>query len=189
MANDAATMPAALAEMASVLRDKAQEVGRKTALKVAGRAAGRVRDQILRQVGVAEWPPLSPPYKARKAALGLDERILRATGEYAASIVPRVDEENRQYVVAPADRPHRDQRLSKSDATLSQSGEWLEYGTVNADGTVRMPARPHWRPVITDMVENMEAHKKEFAAQYWEGIVPLLVERLEALGVEVTLPA
>lgn len=178
----------AIEGMAEVLRSKSREVGRKVALRVAGRVAGKVRDQVIRQVGRSDWPPLNPDYKKWKRRNSLDTRMLRATGEYVNSIVPRLDEENSQFVVAPANRIHKHPIYEGQDATLDQIGVWLEYGTVNADGTPRMPARPHWRPVVKDVNQNLDSHIREFSKDYWENIVPLLVDKLRDLGIEAHLP-
>lgn len=81
------------------------------------------------------WMPLSRPYKAYKRRMGLDPRILIATGRYINSIKPMEQPDGTWLVSVPAEplRPG-------SKHTLKDLARWLEYGTRT------MPARPHWRP-------------------------------------------
>jgi hypothetical protein len=81
------------------------------------------------------WVPLSPAYKKRKRILGLDPRILIATGRYVNSIQP-VEQADGSWVVSIPEEPLR----PGSRYTLKDLARWLEYGTQT------MPARPHWRP-------------------------------------------
>lgn len=81
------------------------------------------------------WVPLSPKYVKRKRMLGLDPRILIATGRYVSSIQP-IAQDDGSYIVSVPNQPLR----SGSKYTLQDLARWLEYGTRN------MPARPHWRP-------------------------------------------
>jgi hypothetical protein len=81
------------------------------------------------------WVPLSPGYAKRKRMLGLDPRILIATGRYVNSIQP-IAQPDGSWVVSVPNEPLR----SGSKYTLKDLARWLEYGTRH------MPARPHWRP-------------------------------------------
>jgi hypothetical protein len=81
------------------------------------------------------WVPLSPGYTKRKRMLGLDPRILIATGRYVSSIQP-IAQKDGSWIVSVPDTPLR----AGSKYTLKDLARWLEYGTRN------MPARPHWRP-------------------------------------------
>lgn len=83
------------------------------------------------------WVPLSPTYAQRKRMLGLDPRILIATGRYVNSIQP-IEQPDGSWVVSVPDEPLRD----GSKHTLKDLARWLEYGTRH------MPARPHWRPAM-----------------------------------------
>jgi len=81
------------------------------------------------------WVPLSSKYKTRKRVLGLDPRILIATGRYVNSIQP-IQQDDGSWVVSVPEEPLR----PGSKYTLRDLARWLEYGTQH------MPARPHWRP-------------------------------------------
>lgn len=130
------------------------------AYKLASILAGRLRGAILTQA--YDWAPLSEAWLAKKEKMGWDLRILRATGDYVNSIVPRrhrnldntVDDFT--YVVQPSP-----DHVTHSGKTLKQIGFYLEYGTLNRDGTIRMPARPHWRPVWKKFKSEQETIKRE----------------------------
>jgi hypothetical protein len=81
------------------------------------------------------WMPLSGPYKSYKRRMGLDPRILIATGRYVNSIQP-IEQPDGTWLVSVPKEPLR----PGSRYTLRDLARWLEYGTQN------MPARPHWRP-------------------------------------------
>lgn len=81
------------------------------------------------------WVPLTPAYKTRKRILGLDPRILIATGRYVNSIQP-IQQDDGSWVVSVPEEPLR----PGSKYTLRDLARWLEYGTEH------MPPRPHWRP-------------------------------------------
>jgi hypothetical protein len=100
---------------------------------LAAEFADDLKSIISRQL--IAWVPLSPVYKKRKRILGLDPRILIATGRYVASIQP-VQQDDGSWVVSVPDEPLR----PGSKYTLKDLARWLEYGTET------MPARPHWRP-------------------------------------------
>lgn len=80
------------------------------------------------------WVPLSPQYARRKRMLGLDPRILIATGRYVSSIQAILQPDG-SWIVGVPDEPLR----SGSKYTLKDLARWLEFGTQH------MPARPHWR--------------------------------------------
>jgi hypothetical protein len=81
------------------------------------------------------WAPLSKQYKTYKRRMGLDPRILIATGRYVHAIKP-IQQPNGSWVVGVPEEPLR----AGGKYTLRDLARWLEYGTRN------MPARPHWRP-------------------------------------------
>lgn len=81
------------------------------------------------------WVPLNPKYVQRKRLLGLDPRILIATGRYVSSIQP-IPQPDGSWVVGVPNESLR----AGSKYTLQDLARWLEYGTQ------KMPARPHWRP-------------------------------------------
>jgi len=83
------------------------------------------------------WVPLSPNYARRKRMLGMDPRILIATGRYVNSIQPIEQPDGTWVVSVPAEPLH-----AGSKYTLKDLARWLEYGTLH------MPPRPHWRPAM-----------------------------------------
>jgi len=101
----------------------------------------RIRDQVY------NWPDLTERYLQWKEEQGLDTRTLIAYGYYINAI--QAWETKGGVVVGVEDRVHR-----VSGIPLRLIGLWLEYGTFNPDGSVRMPARPHWRPTILDWKNN-----------------------------------
>lgn len=81
------------------------------------------------------WAPLSKPYRTYKRRMGLDPRILIATGRYVHSIQP-IQQRDGSWIVSVPEEPLK----PGSKYTLRDLARWLEYGTAT------MPARPHWRP-------------------------------------------
>lgn len=143
----------------SILNESVDDLDANFAYRLSGHLAGRLRQVILAQE--LDWEPLSERWLKYKIKKGWDTRILRATGAYVNSIQPRKVSKH-VYKVAPSNRK------TKSGATLHQIGSYLEYGTVNADGSMRMPARPHWRPVweefLREQGEIVAEMKKHFVA-------------------------
>ncbi len=101
--------------------------------EMANQFADDLRGIISRQL--ISWVPLSSGYAIRKRTLGLDPRILIATGRYVNSI-QAMQQKDGTWLVSVPDEPLR----PGSKHTLKDLARWLEYGTL------RMPARPHWRP-------------------------------------------
>jgi hypothetical protein len=102
-----------------------------------------------------DWAELSPRYAQYKAEQGLDKRILIATGAYMWSIRHQM-----LWNGVRVDLP--DTLHSKSRLTYRQLGQYLEYGTYDAQGYLKMPPRPHWRPVIRDFKNNeLVGYKQE----------------------------
>lgn len=156
-----------------VLEEQVEKASKKVAFRIAQRAAGKLRQVILDQAYA--WTPLTQPYLRKKIREGLDTRILRATGEYAASIAPRWSEEKKAFVISAADRPH-----ARTKASLKQIGEWLEYGTRNKDGSVRMPPRPHWRPFQAWAETQTGEWREEYVKKVWEEVERALKGRIHA---------
>ena len=92
-----------------------------------------LREILSRQL--ISWVPLSTGYARRKRNMGLDPRILIATGRYVNSIQP-TQQKDGSWLVSVPEEPLR----PGSKYTLKDLARWLEYGTQH------MPARPHWRP-------------------------------------------
>lgn len=89
-----------------------------------------------------EWASLNEVYLQKKIALGLDERILIATGSYLDGIIigevtGRMKSKVSIFVGANPQAIH-----APSGLPMSYLGAIHEYGT--RDG--RIPARPHYRP-------------------------------------------
>ena len=114
---------------------------------IAKEMAKEIRDKIYRQ----EFPhvasaPLSPTYVAWKDRMGLDPRVLIATGKYVRAI---------GYVETPYGGIVglvRKTRKGKKPLPYALLQRWLEYGTR------KMPARPHWRPMMTEW----KSRRREF---------------------------
>lgn len=106
---------------------------------ISQRMAEEFADDLKRIISrqVFAWVPLSPKYKERKKYLGLDPRILIATGTYINSIQAMQNEDGTWTVGVPPTP------LSPTTKyTLQDLASWLEWGTKN------MPPRPHWRPAM-----------------------------------------
>lgn len=83
------------------------------------------------------WAPLSTGYAKRKNMLGLDPRILIATGRYVNSI-QAIQQRDGSWIVSVPDEPLQ----PGSKYTLKDLARWLELGTRH------MPPRAHWRPAL-----------------------------------------
>jgi len=170
-----------------IARPLIEEAGRKVTFRLANRYAGLVRETIIGQQLADKWVPLSPAYLLWKIRMNLDTRLLRATGEYVQSIVVRREDD--YYIVKPAERKHEDPRVAREDGpTLKQIGFWLEYGTWTVsqadDGStearVKMPARPHWRPVWINFKANLAQHTEEMRRKVWAQVAPRLKVELDS---------
>ena len=127
--------------ISDILQESLDDVPEDFSRRMAESFAGRVRDAILSQL--YHWAPLSPPYVAFKKRKKLDPRTLYATGAYVNSIRARKQAgKTSRWVVGPS--PTGFARPNVSFKTL---GVWLEFGTRYEDQSVKMPARPHFRPV------------------------------------------
>ena len=122
-----------------------------------------VKSAIQRQV--YDWPALSPRYSQWKDEVGLDERMLIATGYYISKIqsyeIPFGIE-----VTVPKNEIHpdvaEDGSIEEGHLTYLQLARIHEYGTFDADGFVLIPARPHWRPTILNFRNNkLQRFKKK----------------------------
>jgi len=93
--------------------------------------------------GFPAWKPLNRAYAARKEKLGLDNRMLIASGNYLKEIkvrLPRIDDVNVTYIVEPSTKTVRNQKMS--DFTYGWLSVVLERGSVSRN----IPPRPHWGP-------------------------------------------
>jgi len=101
--------------------------------RLAEEFADDLKQTIERQI--ITWAPLSSGYAKKKKMLGLDSRILIATGRYVRSI--RAEKQlDGSWQVAVPNTP----LTPAGKYTLQDLAKWLEFGTK------KMPARPHWRP-------------------------------------------
>lgn len=151
------------------VRDHAPKAVQDAMYRLSGHLAGKVRDTIIRQT--ENWPPLSPRYAKWKAKHGLDERVLRATGQYVQSIVPRRVGDS--YVVSASPNAHVDPRTGKPNPALPMTllSIYLEYGfdVVGKDGRRhKMPPRPHFRPVYREFQRRVLAGESGVEAEVWD---------------------
>lgn len=96
-----------------------------------------------------EWKPLNPEYQAKKGLLGLDTRILIATGEYLSNIQIRSIYKTgkvTRHVGVDSRTIHTSSGLKMSDLAIIH-----EYGT--SDG--RVPARPHYSTTWDEVREKI----------------------------------
>jgi len=103
--------------------------------EMAEEFADDVREILSRQL--IAWVPLNREYARYKREMGLDPRILIATGRYINAIQPIEQKDGSWVVSVPAEPLQPGSRY-----TLKDLARWLEYGTKT------MPARPHWRPAM-----------------------------------------
>lgn len=105
-------------------------------------AAKKVADSIRLQTRT--WTPLSPWYLRWKERHNLSLDILKATGFYMSQIAARKMEKY-VYVAGVPDTRHPYWKK----VTLAEIFRYLEFGTW------RIPARPHFRPVLWEMKQDM----------------------------------
>lgn len=108
------------------------------------------------------WKPLTPGYLARKGILGLDTRVLIATGEYVNNIdirkLPDRESKLRFHVGVDPDATH------SSGINMGLLSLILEYGT--ADG--RIPARPHFSATWSQVLKKVRTNTLKYARQIWQ---------------------
>lgn len=143
---------------------------RRAAYRIANQLAGKVRSLILEQS--QPWAPLSPRYAAHKERWDLDPRTLIATGRYVNNIRARLSDDGQSYEVG-ASRDSHDAVPGRPDVTFEQLALWHEFGTRNSDGSVRMPARPHFRPALLHLHLNLGQVRAKFRAEVWDDLAPL----------------
>lgn len=120
--------------------------------------ANRFRNSLVAAIEAQSffWMPLSEAYLAQKIEAGLDQRTLIATGEYVDSIY--VEEQQGQGVITISvtlpDRAHE-----ATGINLRLLSRYLEYGTT------RMPARPHWRPVMDRFLSDMDTRNDKLISE------------------------
>lgn len=99
---------------------------------------------------------------ARKVSLALDGRKLIETGNYARGIeVFRGQQESGvYYMVRVADRPHKGFDPSSGPIRLGVLARLHEFGSAR----LRIPARPHWRPTVRDVMARFRELKRTIRA-------------------------
>jgi hypothetical protein len=113
--------------------------------KLANKAAREVKKTINQQTET--WEPLNEDYEAFKKRTGLDTRTLVATKEYRDSITVTKEDICRYRIGPPLKKKH------SSGLPLWKLAKLLEYG--NAEGN--LPPRPHYRPVLERIKEELKA--------------------------------
>ena len=139
--------------LVKVMAKEAPAISHKLAYRVAASLAGRIRHKIVAQE--EHWHPLNRDYLRGKIRKGLSSKILIARHRYADTIRPRLilmDNGEGGFEVGPSNGSIGD----GSTSSFAELGVWLEFGTRNDDGSVRMPARPHFRPAWRELEEDME---------------------------------
>jgi len=89
--------------------------------------------------------PLADETVARKERLGLDGRVMMATGHYVNSIKVVQEDENTFRVGFEEGEKAVDEQGRPVDIELDQVARAHEFGTST------LPARPHWRPVFDEI--------------------------------------
>lgn len=108
------------------------------------------------------WRPLTPSYLAGKGVLGLDTRVLIATGEYLGSIdirkVKQGGDKIRYHVGVDPDATH------SGGLNMGVLALVMEYGT--ADG--RVPARPHYGVTWNQVRKQVRNNCLKYGRQIWQ---------------------
>lgn len=107
------------------------------------------------------WKPLTPGYLAGKGILGLDTRVLIATGEYLNNIdvrkVKQGGDKIRYHVGVDPDATH------SSGINMGFLALILEYGT--SDG--RIPARSHYGETWSQVRKQVRDNCLKYGRQIW----------------------
>ena len=119
------------------------------------------------------WPPLSPKYLQRKIKLGMDQRMLIASGNYLKKIRALRAGVGR-WVVEPPDTIMEPTKLNpKPKFTYRQLAVVLESGSM----TRNIPPRPHWDP----MAEKYKGRTSEFERSLQKSFNRRLQKKLDRL--------
>jgi hypothetical protein len=147
----------ALASVGDVWEEFSQDTRKALAERFIELVRKGIQQQRYRHV------PLSTGYLAWKRRMGLDERILIATGDYVRSFQVRREErkgpQGKQivYTAGPPDEIHPPSGLNYR--TLARIHEF---------GTATIPARPHWGPAWRQLqaTEGQKVLKQAFRRFY-----------------------
>lgn len=156
-----------------------------TCRRIAQEMAQEMRDSLYRQR--FRMAPLTARYLQMKIRKGLDKRTLIAYKKYVKAIGFVKTPYGGMVGMTRAFRiDTRGKKTRKLDYWKLQ--RWLEYGTRLRKGTTkggkpkygkmgsRMPARPHWRP----MMRYWKAHRKDYGLRLKEVIGYELRQKLRA---------
>jgi hypothetical protein len=119
------------------LKQALKEASTFVAMPILKKEADRFQKDLVSAIAnqTLRLKPLSRPYKAYKKTMGLDPRILIATGKLLNAYMVEPLRSGRGYAITVARR--------------KQKGVWLStIDRAHEYGTGHLPARPHWRPVI-----------------------------------------
>jgi hypothetical protein len=92
------------------------------------------------------WEPLNETYRSQKDRAGLNTEMLKATEEYVQSIgiqEARRGKNSFSIRIGVPNRVHASSNLNFND-----------LGRIHEFGTQRIPARPHWGPVMNRWKKN-----------------------------------
>lgn len=129
----------------STIEDVALPVLKEQTLNKANEMATELRDRIEDQS--LKLAPLSPITIAKKG----HEDILIDTRQYIDAI--QVEETEFGATVGVSDTIHKS---GKSQIAMTELADYLEHGTS------KMPARPHWRPVMEKYIKEKAITKEKY---------------------------
>ena len=117
--------------------------------------ANEFKDELVYRIASQSfnWRPLKPEYRLYKIKNRLDPRMMISTGEYINSIeVNELDDQIGYSVGVP-------NRLHNSGLSLRVLARIHEFGTI------RIPARPHWRPQISAFIRRSDELGRELCTR------------------------
>lgn len=132
-------------------RLEANKLTEKLAKEIAEEAKDIIRNQKY------ELAPLSPAYEKHKEKKNLDPRIFVATRDYLDHGIGHWKKGKFNFV-GPLPKKRRNGKLKHTDVA-----RWLEFGTFNEDGSVKMPARPMWRALKSSVKRRSKILKQAYA--------------------------
>lgn len=113
-------------------------------MKALKEVAQEGRDELVFGIKTQNFPsfhmtPLAPSTVARKASLGLDPRVMIATGHYVDSIKVFKEDKHTYRVGFDPEAKAVDSQGIETEVSLNTVARAQEFGTE------RIPARPHWK--------------------------------------------
>lgn len=98
----------------------------------------------------SKWAPLSTRYLDHKKSSGLSTKTWKATGNMVESIY-LINKKDKILIGVTSSR-----KYPNSNQTLLEVARYLEYGTS------RIPARPLFRPIVSNYYRNTSKHWSNF---------------------------